>query len=801
MNAADFEKLGLFYLGRQLDEARRPTPAPFLLEARELLTHAVIAGMTGSGKTGLGVTLLEEAAIDGIPAVIVDPKGDLANLALTFPDLSPADFLPWIDAEEARRQGVSVEELAARTAEAWRAGLAEHGQAPARIARLRQAAEVTVYTPGARLGRPLALLRSFEAPPAALRDAPDLVRERAVSAAAGLLGLAGIEADPVKSRELLLVSTLLERSWAEGRSLTLADVVRGVNEPPFDKVGLFDLESFFPAKARFELALALNHLLASPGFAAWTEGEPLDVARLLRGDGGRPRLAVLSIAHLSDAQRMFFVTALLGEMVAWMRAQPGSGHLRALLYMDEIFGYFPPSATPPSKQPMLTLLKQARAFGLGVVLATQNPVDLDYKGLGNAGTWMIGRLQTARDKARILDGLEGASALSGAGFDRARMDALIGSLEPRQFLVHSVHQSGPALMQTRWALSWLRGPLSREQLAKLAGPVADAAPAPAEGPVSLDALAGAPAPERAGGERPVLPPEVTELFAAASPGARYGPWVLGSGRVHITSRAAGVDEWRTVALAAPLADEATLTIGADDVDWAVAEAIAAGTSLERRPVEGARFAPLPAAAARPASYARWRRALEAHLMTAGTSTLWRSRSPAMISRPGESEAQFRGRLAEAVLAGRAEAAARLRARYRPRVAAAEARVSRATDKVSRQSAQAEAQTVDTAVSVGSTILGAIFGRRGSALGHVGRARSAARSATRAAKERGDVALAEEELARERAAFDALEAEVTEAVRKIDDALDPSALVLEPIAVRPKKADVSVGTVALLWRPS
>jgi hypothetical protein len=815
LDPGDYERLGALYLGRVLDPATRaPTGAPFLVDARELTTHAVIVGMTGSGKTGLGVALLEEAALDGVPAIVIDPKGDLANLALAFPELRAEDFRPWVDPDEARRKGVSEDQLAADTAERWKRGLAEWGQDGARIARLRAAADVVVYTPGARMGVPLALLRSFDAPPPALRDAPDLVRERAVSAAAGLLGLVGVDADPVKSRELLLVATLLERAWAEGKNLPLADVVRGVAEPPFDTIGLFDLESVFPAKARFELAMALNQLIASPGFSAWTEGEPLDVARLLRSPSGKPRLAVISIAHLPDAQRMFFVTALLAETVAWMRTQPGSSGLRALLYMDEIYGYFPPSAAPPSKAPMLTLLKQARAFGLGVVLATQNPVDLDYKGLGNAGTWMVGRLQTERDKARILDGLEGAAAVSGQRFERAELDRLVGSLEARQFIVRSVHQAAPVLVQSRWALTYLRGPMTREQLAALA-PAAPAA-APPQGPLTIEATIAppppttpGPAPATAAGARPVLPPEVTEFFAApahAGGPVAWRPTVLGSARVRFASAKAGLDEWRTIAMAAPLDEHAgaPLTAGAvAGLDWSRAEPLPASTTLDRQPPigsENAPFAPLPAAAARPASYSAWRKAFEAHLAQTCAMTLFRCAALKALSNPGESEADFRARLAEAALAARAAEVEKLRKKYRPKVSAAEARVVRAQDRVVREESQASAQTVDTAVSVGSSILGAIFGRRATVSGHVGRARSAARSATRAAKERADVERAEEELRRAREAMDELEREVTDAVRRIDTAFDPSALVLEPVHIKPKKADIVVGVVALLWRP-
>ena len=383
LRADDYEKLGSFYLGRVIGADGAATDAPLLYDAKDLTTHGVCVGMTGSGKTGLCLALLEEAAIDGIPALAIDPKGDLGNLLLTFPQLRAEDFAPWIDPAEAARAGATPADYAKTVAERWRKGLADWGQSPERISAFRNAADVAIYTPGSTAGRPLRLLRSFDAPPPALASDPEAVRERLQAAVSSLLALLGIDADPIQSRESILLQNIVSAAWSKGENLDLAALIRAIQQPPFERVGVFDLESFYPAKERMALAMNLNNLLASPSFGAWLEGEPLDIARLLYTPEGKPRLSVLSIAHLSDGERMFFVTLLLSELVAWMRAQPGTQSLRALLYMDEIFGYFPPTANPPSKQPMLTLLKQARAYGVGVMLATQNPVDLDYKGLAN----------------------------------------------------------------------------------------------------------------------------------------------------------------------------------------------------------------------------------------------------------------------------------------------------------------------------------------------------------------------------------------------------------------------------------
>ena len=362
--------------------ARAPSEDLLLYDSRDLTTHAVCVGMTGSGKTGLCLALLEEAGIDGIPAICIDPKGDLGNLLLTFPHLEAAEFLSWVDSGEAQRKGLSVEQYAAQTAENWKNGLAQWGQTPERIGKLRDAVDLAIYTPGSEAGLPLSVVRSFAAPPAELLQDTAALRERIATVVSGLLALLDRDANPINSRDHVLLSTLFEDAWRKGTGLDMASLIAAVQKPPLDKVGAFDLETFYPAKERLQLAMAINNLLASPGFAAWLNGEPLDIQRLLFTAAGKPRIAVISIAHLSDAERMFIVTLLLNEVIAWMRSQSGTSSLRAILYMDEIFGYFPPTANPPSKQPMLTLLKQGRAFGLGCVLATQNPVDLDYKGLG-----------------------------------------------------------------------------------------------------------------------------------------------------------------------------------------------------------------------------------------------------------------------------------------------------------------------------------------------------------------------------------------------------------------------------------
>jgi hypothetical protein len=490
---SDFEKLGAFYLGRPYDpRSRSPQSGIVLYDSKDLVTHAVCVGMTGSGKTGLCISLIEEAALDGVPTIAIDPKGDLTNLMLTFPDLRPEDFRPWINEEDAAKKNLSPDAFAAQQAQLWKDGLASWGEDGERIRRLKDAAEFAIYTPGSNAGIPVSILSSLAAPAQSLRDDAELLRERVLNTVTSLLGLLGIGADPIQSREHVLLSTLFAKSWTEGRDMDIAALVGQIQKPPVARIGVMDLESFYPERDRQKLALAVNNLLAAPGFSVWLEGVPLDVATLLRTPEGKPRVAIMSIAHLGDAERMFFVSLLLNEVLAWVRAQSGTTSLRAILYMDEIFGYFPPVATPPSKQPLLTLLKQARAFGLGVVLATQNPVDLDYKGLANTGTWLLGRLQTERDKARVLEGLEGVAAAANATFDRAQIDTLLSGLANRIFLLNNVHEDGPRVMESRWAMSYLRGPLTRDQIKRLMDgrrpPIARGAAATAT-PAAVDAAA------------------------------------------------------------------------------------------------------------------------------------------------------------------------------------------------------------------------------------------------------------------------------------------------------------------------
>jgi len=798
-DAAVFEKLGAFYLGRAYDlEHDRVAPDLVLYDARDLTTHAVCVGMTGSGKTGLCLSLLEEAAIDGIPCLAIDPKGDLGNLLLTFPDLRPEDFRPWIDEGEAARKGATPDRYAEEVAARWREGLAEWGQDGARIARLRDAADLAIYTPGSSAGIPIAILRSLAAPPATVVGDGDALRERVAATASGLLALLGVEADPVRSREHILLSNILQLAWQGGHDLDLASLIAQVQNPPIEKIGVMGVDAFYPPSDRMDLSLRLNGLVASPSFAGWLEGEPLDVQRLLWTPEGRPRVAIVSLAHLSDAERMFFVTLLLNEVIAWMRGQAGTPSLRALLYMDEVFGYFPPTANPPSKTPMLTLLKQARAYGLGVVLATQNPVDLDYKGLSNAGTWFLGRLQTERDKLRVIEGLEGVSATAGAKFDRQRTEQLLAGLKNRLFLMHNVHDDAPVLFHTRWALSYLRGPLTRTQIQTLmAGRMARA---PVPPPQATDARPQ-PAAAGTGTTRPAVPPEAREAFVAPATskpaGARllYRPALVGSADLHFVNAKAGIDLWKSATYVAQLEQDR----GPDVWDGA---ALFAGSHPggAGAPEPGASFAELPARATDARSYATWEKAFKTHLYQEGALTLYRNAALKFSSEPGETEADFRVRLRQAARERRDGEVEKLRKKYAPKLAALQERVRKAEQRLDREQSQYDSQKLQTTISVGATVLGALFGRRVASVGTVGRATTAARGVGRAAREKEDVERAQRDIAALQQQLADLEGTFQRETAALEAVADPAGIDLTEEVIRPRKTDITVNRVALHWLP-
>jgi hypothetical protein len=785
MAAADYEKLGLFYLGKQFDlDAGTRLDDLVLYDSRDLLTHAVIVGMTGSGKTGLGITLIEEAVIDGIPVLAIDPKGDLGNLLLTFPNLAASDFAPWIDAGEAQRHNTTVDAHAAETARRWKAGLAEWGQDGTRIAKLKAAAEVTVYTPGSRVGTPLAILGSLG--PAATEPGEDAQSDIATTAAS-LLGLVGLDDVQPHSREQALIAAILS-SRPPSAPTDLRWLVQQIQRPSFDSIGVLDLETFFPARERQELALRFNSVLAAPGFDVWSAGEPLDAASLLFTPAGRPRVAIVSVAHLDDAQRMLVVSLVLNAVLRWIRRQSGTSSLRALVYMDEVFGYLPPVAKPPSKLPLLTLLKQARAFGVGLVLATQNPVDLDYKALSNTGTWFLGKLQTERDKARMLDGLEGVSS----GLDRQAIDRALSSLRSRVFLMHNVHEQAPIVFESRWALSYLRGPMGREELRRFArAPETRTAATPPAIPTPA-----APS-SSASTVKPIVPADIEEYVLPSDGGspAEYAPVLYGAARVQYTDTKRGIDVTRAVQAIVAFAS------GPIPIDWERAEETPFEPERLTQPGAslGAPHQPLPPAALDRKRYAEWAKDFQQWVTRAQPLTIYSVPSMKLVSNPGETERDFQVRIQHAGRETRDAAVEKLRERYAPKLARLQEKARKAEEAVGKEQQQATQQKLQTAISFGTTMLGALLGRRAVSLSTLGRATTAARGVGRSAKETEDVAKAQVRLQEAQAELAALEAELQQEVAALEGAA-PGAVALETIEIKPKRGGVDIRLVALAWKP-
>jgi hypothetical protein len=820
-----FEKLGAFYLGQEFDlSANKQLDNLVMYDARDLTTHAVCLGMTGSGKTGLCIDLLEEAALDSVPAIIIDPKGDVTNLLLTFPELRPQDFQPWVNVDDARRKNMSLGEYAQYISDLWRKGLADWQQGPERIQTLKDSADFRIYTPGSDAGLPVSIVASLRVPALSWDDSAELLREQIQGTVSALLGLVGIEADPLQSREHILLSSIFEHFWRQKRDLDLKQLITAVQSPPVRQLGVFDVDTFFPEKDRFGLAMSLNNIIASPSFATWVQGEPLDASRLLYTPAGKPRHSIFYIAHLSDAERMFFVTLLLEQLVSWMRQQSGTTSLRALLYIDETFGFFPPVANPPSKQPLLTLLKQARAFGLGVMLTSQNPVDLDYKGLSNAGTWFIGKLQTEQDKARLLDGLQSASAAAGSAMDRRQLDTIISRLGSRVFLLHNVHGEQPLIFYTRWAMSYLRGPLTRPQVRQLmSGVQLEAAPSGAaepsaaiagQPPAPAAAVAAPTAPEGYSSTPPALSPSVPQVWLPArlsrsaaltqlqqQLGSRveaaestlvYEPRLLAMGQVQFVDRARKVNEIRRVSLLLEPRDVGAVVRWQDappaDVDI---------DSVERGPEEGALFAAVPSELNSASKLESLSKDWSDHLYREQTFTLFYNPELDLYSEPNESERDFTIRAQQVAREKRDQEVEKLRKTYERQLDRLEDRLSREQRELTEDQATYQARKQEELISAGETVVG-LLGILGSR-----RRTGLSKAATKrrlTAQAKADIEESEAEIERLKEETEELQRALEEEATAIGEKWTATLEQVETFAVRPRRQDVNVQMVALAWAP-
>ncbi|MDJ0756026.1 MAG: type IV secretion system DNA-binding domain-containing protein [Ardenticatenaceae bacterium] len=805
-----------FYLGRLVDSQTGETGSdPLLYDPDDLTTHAVIVGMTGSGKTGLCLDLMEEAALHKVPALMLDPKGDITNALLHFPDLAPADFEPWINADDVKRAGKTVAEAAASTATLWRNGLADWDIGPERIQQLKDAVQFSIYTPGSDIGLPISILASLAAPDIPWSGNEEILRERIGGTVTAILGLAGMsDIDPVQSREHILLANIFENAWSSGNDLTLEELIMQTQNPPFEKLGVFDIKMFFPDKDRFGLAMKLNNILASPSFQSWLEGEPLDIATMLFMPDGTPRHTIFYLAHLNDDERMFFTTLLYSAVETWMRTQKGTGSLRALVYFDEIFGYLPPVGNPPSKEPMLRLLKQARAFGVGMVLATQNPVDVDYKALSNAGTWFIGKLGTDQDKERLLDGLESAS---GAGLDRREYDRLISGIGKRVFLLRNVHEKAPVLFQTRWAMNYLAGPMTRTQIPAL-NALAGAAPSPTtHHPTSTTQLPSPithhPTPIVGTATKPAVPGRVSEYFLpnnltfseaikearqtlsneGKEAGMIYRPVLLAQAEVRFNDRKYDLQKTVNSTAIVEEPDRRGMIRWEDYVNTGGQEPLLDQRDFDHRPLSEATFGELEAPFNDGRLISTMQKDLAEWLYRESTVTVRVNEALDQAAGPDVDYETFLKGCLEAAEDEIKEDVAKVETKFERKIAAVEKKLTKEERELEDDLAELKSRRLEEGAKAAETVFGWIMGRK----------RSASASLTKrrmTAKAKADVEESEDEIER-------LKAELVELKEEQDEAIEEIAAKWQDIAdditeekLTPFKKNISVLQFGIAWLP-
>jgi len=796
-----------YFLGRIFDpKAGALTADPLLLDPSNLTTHAVVTGMTGSGKTGLCIGLLEEAALHGTPAIIIDPKGDLTNLLLHFPSLLPSDFEPWIDPEVARQQGKPVPQVAQETADRWRKGLADWGLGPDQIKELADSAEFQIYTPGSSSGVPVNILSSFAAPTIPWEENSEVLRERINSTVTALLGLIGLsDIDPLRSREHILLSNLIETAWMNGKSLTLTDLILQVQNPPMPNLGAFPMDNFYPEKDRFDLALMLNNFLASPSFQIWQQGQTLDIGQILSSKSGKPRHSIFYIAHLSETERMFFVTLLFAAVETWMRGQQGTGNLRTILYFDEIVGYLPPVANPPSKTIMMRMLKQARAFGVGLLLATQNPVDVDYKALSNAGTWMIGRLQTEQDKQRLLDGLSSAAGTT----DIATIDKLISGLGKRVFLMHSVYKPGPVLFGTRWTMNYLAGPLMRTQipaLLKLAGAPKSAETAqPSEVTAQPASASKSAASADISGSRPAIPGAVSEFFmannlgvaeAAASAnltgapqasGLVYRAALLAQAEVRYAARQYNLDYARKVSA---IVDDP----GVGLTKW---ENFSGGEissqNLQNQPQPNSRFHLIPGFLGQEKKVNELEKDFLEWLFRTGTIRLKSNPNLKVYAGPEVSDADFKVQCNAAIKELMQVDVDKINQKYETKIQALERKIQSQDMDVKNAEKQVSNRTIESLATGGSALLGMLTGRKRSISSSITKVRMTSEAKDRLNAEKQDL----EQLG---AQLEQLKKDLAEELASVNEKWTGKLDDIKEVPLNPVKSNIFMDVFGVIWLP-
>lgn len=780
----DYEKLKLFYIGKEkIDD----NFVPLVYKNKDLLTHAAIIGMTGSGKTGLGISLLEEAAIDNIPSIIIDPKGDMTNLLLTFPSLQGSDFEPWIEEQDASNNGLSVKEFAQNTANLWKNGLERDFQNASRIEKLKNCADFTIYTPGSDAGVQISILSSFKAPNKEIIEDNDLLVSLVNSTVSSILSLIEEKSDTT-SKESILISSIFMNYFKENKDLTLEELITLIVTPPFSKIGVFDLETFFAQSERLKLALKLNNIIANPSFKTWIEGETLDISNLLYDETGKAKVSIFSIAHLNDSQRMFFVTLLLNQMVAWMRRQEGTTSLKALLYMDEIFGYFPPNSNPPSKQPMLTLLKQARSFGIGIILSTQNPVDIDYKGLANIGTWFIGRLQTKQDKEKVIDGLSSAKE---GNLNKDEVMNLISNLEKRNFILKNINEDGIKIFETRWALSYLKGPISKDGIKKLMSEkkkqnIPTQKVENENQTTQINIEKGIP--------KPIITSNLTEKYLYSSQNSAYylQPYLICSCDIHY------IDAPKNIDFEEKISYKIYLDENMKNIDFEEKEELG-NNSFEEKEKPNSFYYELPSFVQKEKDLKIIEKDFTDYIYRNSKLTLYKNEFLKITSKQTESLNDFKIRLQDRLNEKIDLEVEKLKVKFVKENDSIEIKLSKLYEKLQKEELQATSTTTDTIISIGTSLLGAFFGNSVINKTNIGKVATSAKGASKILKERNDVKQVENEILELQQQKEALKTLLENEIEKINLANQSSNFPIEEIFIKPKRNDIYNTKLALLWQ--
>jgi hypothetical protein len=772
-----YEKLGLFYLGKDVDKATMDTSeALTLLKNKNFTTHAAIIGMTGSGKTGLGVGIIEEAAIDNIPSIVIDPKGDMGNLCLVDASFSAKVFEPWVKDEAIAKEKTPLE-YAKQISHMWEEGIESWGQNSERAEKL-QTVSKTIYTPGSSAGVSINVMSSLEVPPMEVMEDSDTFTSYLKSTTVSLLSLVGIVADPLESKEYILLAQIVTKAWLNDEDINIEGLIGQIITPAFKKIGVLPLDDFYPKDARFKLATKFNALLASPSFSLWMQGDNLDIQKLLYDEKGKAQIAIFSISHLNDDERMFFVTLLLNKYIAWMRRQSGTSALKTLLYMDEIYGFFPPTKNPPSKEPMLLLLKQARAFGVGVVLSTQNPVDLDYKGLSNIGTWFIGRLQTSQDIDRVIDGLGGKV---GASYSKSEIKKLLANLKKRTFFLKSAHLEDIRLFSTRWVLSYLKGPLKRNEISTL---MKDQKNRQSIEVKSVDVMLQ----QKSNLESfQHIDDSIPQYFEPDTSGINEFRATLGAkAKVHFYNQRKGIDDERERYLSL------SLDTNEQSINWEEAREEEPFEKYPHTAPSKAKFQALPKIVLEDRGLKKSIRELKEFLYREEKIELLRCISPKLESRVGESEVDFRVRIQDILNDKKEREIEKLQVRYEKKVKTLLERLSRAKERVEKEASDSTSSIIETGIAV----LGALFGRRSST--SIGRA---IKKGSNILKERGDMSRAEERMSTIQADIEALGYEFEDTIDSLNEKYNVDNCEVESFVIKPRKTDVDVELCAVVWRVS